>query len=89
MPGAKKGGPPKAGQSVTVRVDEIFAEDLAVLALAGMNTTDALRWTANKLAAGFTEAWRRGTVPEGQWPDLTIMVSAPKEAPAEQEPKAA
>ncbi|MFF1701253.1 hypothetical protein [Streptomyces sp. NPDC058252] len=89
MSGGKKTGPPKAGSSVTVRVDEIFAEDLAVLARAGMNTTDALRWAANKLAVGFTEAWKRGTVPEGQWPEMTIMVSPPKAAPAEQEPKAA
>lgn len=89
MAGAKKSGPPKAGQMASVRVDEQFAEDLAILARAGMNTTDAVRWAAFRFARAFEEAWNRGTVPEGEWPDLTMMVGPPKEAPAEEDQKAA
>jgi hypothetical protein len=79
--GRTKGGPPAVGKLAGARVDEMFHADLATLARAGMGTTDALRWSVNQLARAFEEAWKRGTVPEGVRPEITMWVGKPKAKP--------
>jgi imidazolonepropionase-like amidohydrolase len=77
----KKGGPPEVGKLAGARVDELFHDDLRILALAGMTTTDAIRWATNQMANAVNAAWSRGTCPEGTLPSMTIWVGPPKEEP--------
>jgi hypothetical protein len=73
-----KGGPPDVGKLAVARVDQQFHDDLVILARAGMNTTDAVRWAVNHMANCVLAAWVRGTCPEGTVPKMTTWVAPPK-----------
>ncbi|MDX3260772.1 hypothetical protein PV336_16245 [Streptomyces sp. MI02-2A] len=77
----KKGGPPEVGKLAGARVDELCYEDLLILARAGMNTTDAIRWSLTQMANAINAAWVRGACPEGTMPKITMWVGPPEEKP--------
>lgn len=56
---------------LSVRVDERLAGDLAAMARAGLNPSDAVRTALAIVADAYRYAWSQGVVPEGVQPAIT------------------
>lgn len=56
---------------LSVRMDAKLADDLAVMARAGMTASDAVRVAVSIVAGAYGHAWARGVVPEGVRPLIT------------------
>lgn len=56
---------------LSVRMDDDLAADLAVMARAGLNASDAARVALSIVAGTYANAWAAGAVPEGVQPDIT------------------
>lgn len=69
--------PPKAGARPSVRVDEQFAEDIAVLMSTGDAFSDAVRDAVNVLAVIYRNAWEAGACPPGTAPHILSANIAP------------
>lgn len=69
--------PPKAGSRPSVRVDDQFAEDIAVIMSTGATFTEAVRDAVNVLAVIYRGAWESGTNPPGTAPHIISANLAP------------
>jgi hypothetical protein len=68
--------PPRALQA---RVDDELADDIAVLAKAGLSGSDMVKHGVRMLRNLCEQSWLAGAVPEGQMPVLREFVIAPPE----------
>lgn len=62
--------PPRPGARPSVRVDQQFADDLAVLMSTGATFTDAVRDAVNVLAVIYRGAWTSGACTTGTAPQI-------------------
>ena len=69
--------PPEAGKVASVRVDEDFREDLAVLLEACPTVTDAVRHAVSLIASGYRYAWEHGVTPRGEHPNIVGLEIIP------------
>lgn len=63
-PPSSRPTPPPAGQRVSVRVDDVMHDALAVIMGTGMTASDAIRAALNVLADACEGAWDGGHYPE-------------------------
>ncbi|MFD6972177.1 hypothetical protein [Streptomyces sp. NPDC059949] len=74
--------PPKAGKSLSVRVDETLSDDLATIMRTGMTASDAVRFAVAFLAHGYNWVWESGLYPDGVSPArMAVRVPAYDGAP--------
>lgn len=66
---------------LSVRVDAQLSADLAVMARAGLNASDAVRVALSIVAGTYANAWAVGVVPEGTQPDIAECVIRPHGGP--------
>lgn len=66
---------------LSVRMDADLAADLAVMARAGLNASDAVRVALGIVAGTYANAWAAGVVPEGVRPDIAECVLRPHGGP--------
>jgi hypothetical protein len=59
---------------LSVRMDAQLSDDLAVMARAGLNASDAVRVALGIVAGTYANAWAAGAVPEGVPPDIAECV---------------
>ncbi|MBT2450922.1 hypothetical protein J7F03_28380 [Streptomyces sp. ISL-43] len=57
--------PPKAGKSLSVRIDGTLSDDLATIMRTGMTASDAVRYAVAFLAHGYSWVWESGLYPDG------------------------
>lgn len=65
---------------LSVRMDDKLSDDLAALARAGLNASDAARLAVAIVADAYRYAWSTGAVPEGVQPIITACAVLPYDA---------
>ena len=66
---------------LSVRMDDTLADDLATMARAGLNASDAVRTAVSIVAGAYGHAWDRKVVPEGMQPLITACAVQPYDGP--------
>lgn len=69
--------PKRRPAPLSVRTDPRLTADLATMARAGLNSSDAVRTALAIVADAYRYAWDRGAVPEGVQPVITACAILP------------
>ncbi|MFD4975630.1 hypothetical protein [Streptomyces sp. NPDC058424] len=63
--------PPKPGKALSVKVDPILYDDLAVMLRTGMTLSEAVRTAVSIVAGAYRNTWESGRIPDGVMPNIT------------------
>lgn len=81
--GRRTGASPGHGRRrapLSVRMDDRLAADLAAMARAGLNASDAVRAAVSIVADAYRYVWANGVIPEGVQPVITACAVLPHDS---------